>query len=100
MGRQIQQLKKNSENKEPDQIINKINTIKINMAKLEAEYYKRMLKAIPPEKVLKVMKAEDEVYRSMVQRRNDEQTHRHDRGKGPRPKRPQGAGRSPVRGEH
>lgn len=101
MGRQIQQLKKNSDNKEPAQIVNKINSIKIDMAKLESDYYKRMLKTIPPEKVLKVIKAEDEVYRSMVQRRSDEQNRRHEKGQGKWAwqKRPHGADRNAVRGE-
>ena len=37
------------------------------MAKLEQDCYKRILKVIPAEKVLKVMKAEDDFHRRMVQ---------------------------------
>jgi hypothetical protein len=41
------------------------------MSKLESDYYKRIIKVVPPEKVLKLMRAEDGVYRRMVQRRDN-----------------------------
>lgn len=37
------------------------------MAQLEESYYKRILKTVPAEKVFKVMSAEDDFHRRMVQ---------------------------------
>ncbi|MBQ6433875.1 MAG: hypothetical protein IJJ94_08040 [Bacteroidaceae bacterium] len=73
MGRQIHQLKKSTpaNAKAASEIINKINQLKVDMSKLESDYYKRIIKVVPPEKVLKLMRAEDGVYRRMVQRRDD-----------------------------
>ena len=46
--------------------ISKIKRLQVEMAELEESYYKRFLKAIPAEKVMKVMKAEDDFHRRMV----------------------------------
>ena len=83
MGKQIHQLKKNNpaNAKAAAETINKINQLKVDMARLESDYYKRITKAVPSEKVLKLMRAEDDVYRRMVQRRDN---HRGER------RRPQG----------
>ena len=69
MGKQIHRLKKEpgTDEKSYAQTIAKINQLKVDMAKLEQDYYKRMLNAVPAEKAFKVMKAEDEFHRRMVQ---------------------------------
>lgn len=69
MGRQIHQLKKSpgTDNQAYAKTIENINQLKVDMAKLEQDYYKRLAKAVPAEKVFKVIKAEDEFHRRMVQ---------------------------------
>ena len=69
MGRQIFQLKAqaNTDTKKSAEVVNKIYSLKVEMAQQEQSYYKRILKAVPAEKVLKVMRAEDDFHRRMVQ---------------------------------
>lgn len=78
MGVQIYELKKNAKGdaKSCTEAIQKINQLKVEMAEVERDTYKRILKVVPAEKVFKVMKAEDDFHRRMVQ--------------GPRNRRPQG----------
>jgi len=87
LGKQIHQLKKSPGTDEQSyaKTIAKINQLKVEMAKVEQDYYQRFIKMVPAEKVFKVMKAEDEFHRKMVkgQRRNDPE------GKG-RPRPPRG----------
>ena len=69
MGRQINELKKDApqgNEKACAETISKIKRLQVEMAELEESYYKRFLKAIPAEKVMKVMKAEDDFHRRMV----------------------------------
>ena len=68
-GRQIHELKKNcsGDSKACAATILKIKQLQVEMANMEQDYYKRMIKAVPPEKVFKVMKAEDDFHRRMVQ---------------------------------
>ena len=63
MGQQVHELKKKEAT--ADNIM-KIKKLQVEMAELEQSYYKRILKVIPPEKVWRVMKAEDEFHRRMV----------------------------------
>lgn len=88
MGQQIHELKKapGIDENAYTQTIEKINQMKVDMAKLEQDAYKRLIKAVPAEKVFKVMKAEDDFHRRMVQGR---------RGNGPEGKN----GQRPPRGE-
>lgn len=69
MGVQIYELKKNvkGDAKSYAEAIQKINQLKVDMAEVERDTYKRILKVVPAEKVFKVMKAEDEFHRRMVQ---------------------------------
>ena len=85
MGRQIHQLKKqaNTDSKKSAEVVNKIYSLKVEMAQVEQSYYKRILKVVPAEKVLKVMRAEDDFHRRMVQNQRD----RHPDGKGRQPKK-------------
>jgi hypothetical protein len=50
----------------------KIKKLNADMADLEAEYYKRMCKAITAKKVFAVMQAEDDFHRKMLSRFNQE----------------------------
>lgn len=69
MGGQIHQLKKSAsgDDKAYTSTILKIKQLQVEMAELEQNYYKRILKVVPPEKVFRVMKAEDDFHRRMVQ---------------------------------
>ena len=70
MGRQIYELKKNTgngDNKACADAVLKINQLKVKMAEVEQDFYKRIIKTVPAEKAFKVMKAEDDFHRRMVQ---------------------------------
>lgn len=69
IGEQIHRLKKEqtADEKTCAEKVTRIKQLQVDMAKLEQDYYKRILKVIPAEKVLKVMKAEDDFHRKMVQ---------------------------------
>jgi polyhydroxyalkanoate synthesis regulator phasin len=70
MGRQIHDLKKNAPQgdcKACAETITKIKRLQVEMAELEESYYQRFLKTLPAAKVFKVMKAEDDFHRRMVQ---------------------------------
>lgn len=69
IGQQIHRLKKEqtADEKACAEKVTRIKQLQVDMAKLEQDYYKRILKVIPAEKVLKVMKAEDDFHRRMVQ---------------------------------
>jgi len=71
MGEEIHQVKKEPGNdgNAYTQTVLKINQLKVEMAKLEQDYYKRFLKVVPAEKVFKIIQAEDEFHRRMVQGR-------------------------------
>ena len=83
MGKKIHELKKQplTDAKKYSETILKIKQLQVDMAELEQSYYKRMLKVVPPEKVFKVMKAEDDFHRRMVQGQRE----KHRNGKSPRP---------------
>ena len=80
-GKQIHQLKKapGTDEKSYAETVTKINQLKVEMAKIEQDFYKRVLKEVPAEKVFKVMCAEDDFHRRMVQGRKGP------RKDGPRP---------------
>lgn len=69
MGQQIHQLKQRcaGDAKACSSTILRIKQLQVDMASLGKSYYERMLKVVPPEKVFKVMEAEDEFHRRMVQ---------------------------------
>lgn len=70
MGRKIHDLKKEApqaDGKACAETITKIKRLQVEMAELEEGYYQRFLKTIPAAKVFKVMKAEDDIHRRMVQ---------------------------------
>ena len=46
----------------------KIKSLQVDMAEIEQDYYKRILRKVPAEKVFKMMKAEDDFHRRMVKR--------------------------------
>ena len=70
MGKQINDLKKNVKDdpKAYAETIKKINQLKVDMAEIEQSFYQRILKVVPADKVFKIIKAEDDFYRHMVQR--------------------------------
>ncbi len=76
LGQEIHQLKQ----QQPDtdaELSTLILTIKqkqVAMAELEHDYYKRLLKAVPPAKLLRAMRAEDDIHRRIVQGRRREHT--------------------------
>ena len=73
MGKQIRQLKKDAsgDDKAYTSTILRIKQLQVDMAELEQNYYKRILKVLPPEKLFKVMRAEDDFHRRMVQGKRD-----------------------------
>lgn len=73
MGKQIFELKKNAKGdaKAYAETIQKINQLKVDMAVVEQSFYKRIVKTVSAEKVFKVMKAEDDFHRRMVQRQRN-----------------------------
>ena len=82
MGKKMHELKNKpmTDGQKCSETILKIKQLQVDMAELEQSYYKRMLKTVPPEKVFKVMKAEDDFHRRMVQG----QRGKHREGKRPR----------------
>lgn len=69
MGRQIHNLKKNAHGdaKSLPSTIMRIKQLQVEMAELERNCFEHILKVVPPEKVLKVIEAEDDFHRRMVQ---------------------------------
>lgn len=76
--KKIFQLKRN----EPDSnatkekftsVILEIKSLNVEMAQLEEEYYKRMCKAVPADKVYAAMKLEDDFHRQMLSKFNGPQ---------------------------
>lgn len=69
LGGKIHQLKKNpgSDEKTFAETIGKITRLKVEMSELEQTFYQRIIKNVPAEKVFKVMQAEDDFHRRMVQ---------------------------------
>ena len=78
MGMQIYQLKANAptDSKGAATTVSKINTLKVEMAELEQEYYKRIMKVVPANKIIKVMRAEDKFHQRMVQNTRGRQSNR------------------------
>lgn len=73
--RQIMQLKKkkfasNTSKKEYASTVQKITSLSVQSAELEDSYYKRILKAVPADKVFKAMSSEDEFFRTVLSRFN------------------------------
>lgn len=68
IGRQIHELKKTKPQSTKDfaNTITRIKQLQVEMSQVERTYYKRIVSAIPAEKVWLVMKAEDEFHRRMV----------------------------------
>lgn len=68
LGRQIRILKSTPtpDDKAYANIIARIMSLKVEMAELEQSYYKRFIEIVPPEKLFKMMCAEDEFHRRMV----------------------------------
>lgn len=69
IGAQIHELKKQCK---PDEAsyaatITKIKQLSVESVQLEQTYYRRLLEVVPASKVFKVMKAEDDFHRLMVQ---------------------------------
>ena len=89
MGVQIYELKKNtkSDAKSCSESIQKINQLKVEMAEVERDFYKRIIKVVPADKVYKIIKAEDDFHRRMVQgqRNNRRPDARNQRPNGRRP---------------
>ena len=65
--------------KEYTNILQKIKSLNVEIARLEETYYKRMCKAVPAKKVFKAMNAEDEFHRQTLSKFN------HEKKGGPRP---------------
>ena len=80
MGRRMHELRdcKPSNAKACAETIIQIKRLQVEMAELERDYYKRILKQVPAEKVFKMMKAEDDFHRRMVKRQNDHNRHQKD----------------------
>ena len=69
IGVQIHELKKQCKSDEASYAatITKIKLLSVESAQLEQTYYRRLLEVVPASKVFKVMKAEDDFHRLMVQ---------------------------------
>ncbi len=79
MGIKIYELKKNTkcDAKSCAASILKIKQLQVEMAEVEQVFYKQIIKKVPADKVFKVIKAEDDFHRRMVQgqRNNGRQRH-------------------------
>lgn len=86
LGTQIHNFKKNikGDANAYNETILKIKCLQVQSAQIEESYYKRMLKAVPAEKVFKVMKAEDDFHRRMVRGNRGPEGARGQRGTGQR----------------
>lgn len=73
--------------------IKQVEELKEDMAEMESEYYEKMVKAIPAQKVWRIMKADDQFHRQML-------SHFNQRGNGnnPRPGMKPGRGNGPRPG--
>ena len=69
LGEQIRTIKcaTYADDKESQKAVMKIKELQIDLAETEESYYKKMCKAIPASKVLKMMLAEDKLHRRMIQ---------------------------------
>lgn len=56
----------NASDKDFATAIQRIKSLEVEKAELEAQYYKKMCKAIPARKVFRAMKAEDKFHRRML----------------------------------
>lgn len=70
--------------------IARIKELQVESAQLEQNYFRRLVEVIPASKVFKVMKAEDDFHRRMVQgpERQRERKHGEKRGNGQRQPQP------------
>lgn len=66
MGRQMRDLKRGTPADTRATIL-KIKHLQVEMAELEQTYYERFLRIVPPEKLFRMMQAEDDFHRRMVQ---------------------------------
>lgn len=79
LGMQVHELKSKrySADKEYLGALNKIKVLQVEMAEVEADYFKKLCKIVSPEKLFKFMLAEDKYHRQMVrgsnQQRNNKQ---------------------------
>ena len=94
IGVQIHQLKKDCKEDEAScaATIAKIKQLQVESSQLEQSYYKRLLEVVPASKIFKVMKAEDDFHRRMVQGQGQR---RNQNGQRPRGQRPGGGQRPP-----
>ncbi len=60
----------NAPEKQYSDVINKIAELDVEAAKIKATYYKKLCKAVPPQKVYNAILADDSFHREMVQRFN------------------------------
>ena len=58
-------------------ILNEITNIRVESAKIGAAYYKKMSKAISPQKVYRIMCADDSFHREMLRRYNNNPKDKH-----------------------
>lgn len=82
--------KKYETDKEYLDALNKIKRLQVEMAEVEASYYKRICKVVPAEKMFKLMLAEDQFHRQMVKGGTQHQWQQHRNGQNPWFKRPDG----------
>ncbi|MBO5180326.1 MAG: hypothetical protein J6B92_00300 [Paraprevotella sp.] len=79
-----QDMPADAKDKDYASVVSEINKKKIESAKLEADYYNKLCKAVPAQKVYKAMKAEDRFHRDMLQRGNNKNRRPgNGRGQGP-----------------
>ena len=88
---QIHELKtkKYSSEKEYLNALTKIKSLQVEVAEVEADYYKRLCKAVGAEKMFKLMQAEDKFHRQMVRGGNQHQWQQRPQGQN-QWQRPQG----------
>lgn len=72
-GKQIHELKQSApaDTKAYSSTIMRIKKLQVETAELEHDYYKRFQRVVPPEKLFKMMQAEDDFHRRMVQGRGN-----------------------------
>ena len=94
MGKQMHEIKKQKPTSEKayQETVERVKRLQVEMAELEEEYYKRFFTVLSAEKVFKVLKADDDFHRRMVQRsQGNRQGKGGNHGKNPGGKRPQKA---------
>jgi len=84
LGMQVHELKSKRYNTDKEYLgaLNKIKALQVEMAEVEAAYFKKLSKIVNPEKLFKFMLAEDKYHRQMVRGSNQQRNNKQHAGAG------------------